>query len=244
MNSFFRRFFDPLGLSRRDNRSELMDDPSCDTQRLIRTVGQFEIINMLFTRSHYLATRYLIPQGVNARTRSLSVLDIGAGGGDFARGLSRWAERHGTHLEITCIDIDPRIVDFAREQCNGYSNITIEQGDIWSPELAKRRFDCVFANHFLHHIPDQSIPDVLSLLNSLAKEKLLINDTRRSQLAYTGYAIFSRLFLHNSFAAYDGLLSIRKGFSKRELTDHIAHAGLSNSLKVRTFFPGRVIVYK
>lgn len=244
MKPFFRRIFDPLRLSRRDNRSELMDDPSCDTKRLIRTVGQFEMINLLFTRSLHLATRYLIPQGEDNHSRSLSVLDIGAGGGDFARGLVRWAERHSIHLEITCIDLDPRIADFAREKCKGYSNITIEQGDIWSPELAKRTFDCVFANHFLHHIPDQSIPDALSLLNSLAQEKLLINDTRRSQLAYTGYAIFSRLFLHNSFAAYDGLLSIRKGFSKRELTDHIARAGLSNSLKVRTFFPGRVIVYK
>jgi hypothetical protein len=41
-----------------------------------------------------------------------------------------------------------------------------------------------------------------------AQKKMLINDTRRSPLAYAGYAVFSRLFLHKSLAAYDNPLSI------------------------------------
>lgn len=244
MKPLSQRILDPFGLSRRDSRAELMDDPSCDTKRLIRTVRQFALINVLFSRSLHLATRHLIPRGVDKPERPLSVLDIGAGGGDFARHLARWAQRHGLSLEITCIDLDSRIADYAREKSNGYRNITIEQGDLWSAAVAKRRFDCVFANHFLHHIPDPSIPAVLSLLNALAQRKLLINDIRRSPLTYAGFALFSRLFLHTSFAAGDGLLSIRKGFSKSELTGHIAQAGLSDTLTVRTVFPGRLIVYK
>ena len=49
---------------------------------------------------------------------------------------------------------------------------------------------------------------------------MLLVDLHRSRLAWIGFSLLGRLFLHRSFALEDGRLSICKSFSLRELEDY------------------------
>ncbi|THE10732.1 methyltransferase, partial [Kocuria rosea] len=94
-------------LSRRDAElRELMDDPCCDLVALRRTYARFDVVNSLVAGWAATYRRRIRPLAVPGRP--LTLLDVGAGGGDVARALARWAQRDGIDLRVTGIDPDAR----------------------------------------------------------------------------------------------------------------------------------------
>ena len=78
----------------------------------------------------------------------------------------------------------------------------------------------------------------------VAKRGLIVNDIHRSKAAYYGYGLFAALFLHRSFARYDGMLSIRKGFRPAELRILATQANLDDESQVDVthLSPSRLIL--
>ncbi len=246
-DSYFSRLIHSFvvpSMAVRCTKQEIMDDPACDTRALLKTLNHFTLINTLFSRSLYLVRRYFFDRCAVIPGRSVTVLDVGAGGGDFARSLNRWASGRGIPVQITCLDYDARIAAYAREHCASIDNIEVVAGDIRSEAFTHRRFDLVFANHFLHHIDSDKIPRTIALLNSMAERGFLINDLHRKPATYFGYSLFAAFFLPGSFAWYDGGLSIRRGFIRKELQEYITAAGLTGTLRVTDVFPGRLVIYR
>lgn len=205
-----------------------MDLPECDPKRLLATVRQFRLINRLFSRSLALLEETLVQPLLQSGLRDCSFLEPGAGGCDVPLRLVARCRRLGIRIRVTCLERDPRIVAFARERCRGVPEIRVEEGDALSPGVLDGH-DFVFANNFLHHLPE---PEIITFLTSLAAARprgFLINDLHRSLPAWLGYALFSSLFLHRSFARYDGLLSIRRGFRRSELEMLVRQSGLADT---------------
>jgi len=220
-----------------------MDDPSCSEPALLATVRQFALINRLFSRSLPIFLKYC-KEGLQTRRDSpIRVLDVGAGGGDFARDLCRWAQKKNISLEVTCLDNDPRIVAYTRDQCRDFKEIAVVKGNFFNTELLATPFAYVFANHFLHHIDSKDIPAALHRFEQLSTEAYLINDLSRSPRSYILYSLFASIFFPSSFAWYDGRLSIHKGFTKEELIRLTAKAKLKNTPRVQRELPGRLIIY-
>jgi hypothetical protein len=71
-----------------------------------------------------------------------------------------------------------------------------------------------------------------------------MNDLKRSVWSYIGYKIFAGLFLHRSFANYDGGLSILRGFRKGELESLVKDARVNTSTDVKECSPGRIFILK
>jgi len=213
-----------------------MDLPDSDPVRLERTLRQFSWINLLLTGARGLLERTVL-QDIRRRPGPCTLLDVGAGGAD----LALWLVRRAPSLRITCLDHDPRAVAYARRRCAGVERIRVQLGSAAElPSLS--RFDYVFANHFLHHLQDaQLAPTVAAMLRN-ARRLLVITDLLRSPASYFWYALFAAVFLHGSFAAYDGLLSIRRGFLPQELSALLACAAPESRLEVRREPPGRVVV--
>ncbi len=225
-----------------DTRSvepELMDSPTSDKKRLFRTLDQFELVNTFFTRMHGLLKRVILEEMCNQPHRTYSVADFGCGGGDCARWLARAADKLGLSVRITGIDADPRVVEYARKACSGFSRIDIVKGGL---ETLSRRFDYVYANHLLHHLPDPLVSKTLRLINDSSRRGFLVNDLRRSRWAYLGYTALSGVFLRNSFAFSDGRLSIRRGFTLHEVCEHVQEAGLQDYVEVKACVPARVVI--
>ena len=143
------------------------------------------------------------------------MLDIGSGGGDLARRLAAWAARDGYTLELTMSDPDARAYAYARNRAFPPNVRVLGQH---SAELlaANEQFDIVVSNHLLHHLNQEDLEGLCRDSQALASQLVIHNDIRRSDLAYLGFTL-SKLFFRGSFITDDGLRSIRRSYTKREL---------------------------
>jgi 2-polyprenyl-3-methyl-5-hydroxy-6-metoxy-1,4-benzoquinol methylase len=240
-------------LSSRRHEAELMDDPCSDPEGLRRTLRQFPLLNHLVSRSRYLLNRYVLADIRRRGVKTVRMLDVGAGGGDIARYLVRAAKGvAGAVVHVDCCEADPRVAAYARRACVGYPTISILERSVF--DLSGAPYDYVFSNHFLHHLSDTELAEFLAVSRRLCSGTLLCNDLERSRLSYTAYRAAAPLLLRRSFAAYDGALSIRRGFLRHELEEvlrrspwggHAGHAGFpeySGNIRVGRLEPGRLFV--
>ena len=196
---------------RNNTQLELMDNPDCDIVKLNNTYKNFELINQIFSSWRHIYINYVRP------LKPKSLLDIGCGGGDLARIIAKWAKQDSFDIQITAIDPNEQALAFARKQDNP-ANLQFLQAT--SSDLVKNKFsfDVVISNHLLHHLSAGAVLNLCTDSKRLAKKRVLHNDLRRSDLAYFGF-IFTYPFFLNSFVTPDGLLSIKRSFTRHELAD-------------------------
>ena len=203
----------PLVLRRRAaGLRERMDSPACDLDELRATYTRFGTVNRLFAGWNVLYRQVLRPRMEPGRAYTL--LDVGFGGGDISLALLKWAEQDGLRLCVTAIDPDPRAAAFA---CSlPPSKVRFEQTD--TAELVQRgaRFDFVTSNHLLHHLNESDLPTFLGECAELGAT-ILHNDIARADLAYVGFAALTGPFFRGSFITPDGLTSVRRSYTPKEL---------------------------
>lgn len=225
-----------IDLASRDiDARELMDDPDVDLRMLERTYERFSLVNAVVSRWKSVYRRDIRPR---ARRAPLRLLDVGAGGGDVSRALAAWARRDGLSVTVTALDADARAIRWARERGGG-----VEYRHAFTSELADagERFDVVISNHLLHHLVGDEFPSLLRDSVALAHDDGLVlhRDIARSTFAYWGFAVgtlpFARNLLAGSFIRDDGLTSIRRSYTAREIAA-IVPAGW----QVRQAFPSRL----
>lgn len=225
-----------INLTNRSSLQELMDEKECDTKKLLNTVKQFNLINFLFTRSRYLIKKHIISEMFLNTDKQYTFLDLGSGGCDIAVWLLKYCNKKKLKIDITCIDYEERIIKYARQKYTNYPEIKIIKDNIYNLDKIGK-FDFIFTNHFLHHFNDQQIPELIKIISNNTKKVFLLNDLKRSYSAYYFYTLFASIFLHNSFALYDGRLSIMKGFSKKEASDIIQNF---SNCQLKQYLPGRL----
>jgi 2-polyprenyl-3-methyl-5-hydroxy-6-metoxy-1,4-benzoquinol methylase len=219
-----------------------MDDPGCDPQLLARTFAHFKIINRTLTRRELVARRYILPLARLRAGQSCRIVDLGSGAGDFALWLALRLRREGITAEIICLDSDPRAVHYATQACRHERTIRCSQADILSANIASFQPHIIHANHVLHHLDDPHIHQLLRAVDNAAELGYVLNDTVRSPVAYAAYLLVASLLFRGSFARADGLLSIRKGFTRAEMAQHIRSAGIDGRAEVHAVWPGRIVV--
>lgn len=229
-----------VDLRHRLDAAERMDDPQADPARLRRTVGDFALLNRLFSSFMPLFRRHLLPTLLSDPDRVWTVLDVGSGGADLDRALVRLARRRGLRLRITALDADPRMTPWARELCADYPEITPVTGSVFDLDQLGD-FDLIVSNHTLHHLTYPQVRRAVDLCRRHARHGLLLNDLRRSWWAYLGYTFFTGLFLRRSFVFTDGRLSIRRGFTVAELERELA--GLEAPVRIGRAAPARIYLY-
>lgn len=216
-----------------------MDLPDADLTRLIRTIRQFKLLNMLFSSSRILIKRHFFSIMEQCPGQTYSLLDIGAGGCDIAVWAAKEARRRKILLNITALDTDKRIIPSAAAAIKNYPEIKLVHAS--AMDLAQMgQFDFIFSNHFLHHLEWKEIEDVVKLVRIHTVRAFIMNDLKRSQWAYLGYTIFAGLFMHNSLAFYDGRLSIRKGFLENELRALVNEKLSGLGIEVLKVLPARI----
>lgn len=205
----------PLLLNHRDTESmEWMDDPDCSTKELFNTYRQFSTINAMISGwKHIYRTR--IKPRVDSKN-SISVLDIGFGGGDIPLKLAKWARADNIKMEITAIETDPRAIQFV-DTIDTPNNISFEH--ISSSGLLKnrKRFDIVISNHLLHHLRPPEFDTLLAEAKKLSTKAVFFSDIERSDIGYVLFNLFARPVFRSSFITHDGLTSIKRSYTLQEL---------------------------
>ena len=227
-------------LASRSSMEELMDNPECSEKLLLRTVRQFASINRMVARYRLIFRRWILPDMLREPQRSYHLLDMGAGGCDIDAWMLHAARKHGLNLRITACDIDDRILRYARSAYGHVDGLSIRKLDLLAARPGKA-VDFVFANHFLHHLSSESILRLLDLWQAYVRLRMVFSDLERDRGSYLGYSALA-LFYRNSFARYDGLLSIRRGFNPLELEALARQALPGIAHQVHRLRPGRLVL--
>ena len=105
-----------------------MDDLDVQGPELEQTLSQIEFINR--TLGGYgpsldgLAA--LCPEG----EKTITVLDVGTGGGDTPRRMVDWGRRRGLDVRVTAIDLSETTVEYARARSTAYPEIDVRRVDL------------------------------------------------------------------------------------------------------------------
>lgn len=198
---------------------ELMDEPDADERMLGLTYDRFRIVNALVSRPGGVYRRDI---RARARRGPVRILDVGAGGGDLCRDLARRLRRDGLTADITALDADERAIRWAEAHDDGAG---IGYRCALADELVEEgaQFDVVLSNHVLHHLTDAELPQMLHDTRRLVGDTGVVvhHDIARAGAAYALFrgatAPFARTVLAGTFIREDGLISIRRSYTREEL---------------------------
>jgi len=216
-----------LSLSQRATEPELLDEGVPEAEA-IQSLADLRFVN------RWLGGRRSLLAAVLPHLQELpraSLLDVGCGSGDLPA-LVRGALRR-TPLTV---GVDIKLLHLQQAPA-GVERVV---ADVRSLPFAPSSFDVVTASLFLHHFDAPEIATVLRLLFGLARRALVVSDLRRALVPYAfGRATFPWLF-RSRVSVEDGLLSIRRAFTLRELQAAFAEAGIPDVVIVRRF-PYRLV---
>jgi 2-polyprenyl-3-methyl-5-hydroxy-6-metoxy-1,4-benzoquinol methylase len=225
----------PFFLSQRKLHSrEYMDDPECNREMLFNTYRQFAMINAAIAGWKRIYQTHIKPL-LNEVVQPCSLLDIGFGGGDIPLKLAKWAAEDGFLLHITAIDTDPRAMEYVKS-LSVPSNVTFLHCSAVELLSIGGKFDLVISNHLLHHLNPDELKQLLNQSKKLSKGKVLFNDIERNDIGYGLFSLITLPFPY-SFIREDGLISIKRSYTFRELKKHIPA-----DWEVRRQFPFRLLL--
>ncbi|MEX2350465.1 MAG: class I SAM-dependent methyltransferase [Flavobacteriaceae bacterium] len=201
----------------RTEEKEIMDDLSLHDAE-IKDV--FEDIN---TVNHYLGGNKITLNGIQQliknipKGKEITITDLGCGDGEMLAYCARYARKYKHNFKLSGIDINPQIIEEAKEKMKNFPEITFINEDVYSKEFAKNKVDIFLCTLTLHHFDDNQIENLLATLSNQARLGIVINDLHRNKLAYGLFKMFSSFFLKTKIAKNDGLVSILRGFKRKEL---------------------------
>ncbi len=209
-------------LSRHIDEPELMDNPAVPYADLETALDELGQINRWL--GGYRTTRAGIQRLLETLPdhRSVSVLDVAAGGTDLAAVL----DPLGRKFEVTSLDINPLMGEYARRHGHNAANVV---GSALSLQYPDRSFDIVHISLFLHHCTDDAIINLLRNAARIASIGVVVNDLERNVLALSGISLLTSLFSRSPIVRNDAKVSVRRAFTRRELDSLVsrAHVGVS-----------------
>ncbi|HEV8051573.1 MAG TPA: methyltransferase domain-containing protein [Parachlamydiaceae bacterium] len=152
-----------------------------------------------------------------------SIIDIGCGGGQFAIQLGQ----EFPDAAIMGIDISSQAIEFSKTRLSetNVKNVQFKHStDLRT--IGSNSFDIVTSTLVCHHLNDEQLIDFLKQSYRISKQAVVINDLHRHWLAYYGFALIATLFFPNRLIYHDGLLSIKRAFSKQEWMDYLKAADI------------------
>lgn len=215
-----------ISLQTRSAEVEIMDDLDCHGEVVNQTLRELEVINRLLGGDH--VTIDGIRKLVTEKDRSYSIADCGCGGGDLAIKIVKWARRNGVKLNVEGIDANPHIIEFARENCKNFEEVSFEAVNVFSREFQTKRYDIVTATLFVHHFSDDQLVELFRSMKTQARVGVVINDIHRHRFSYLSIKWLTALFSRSAMVRFDAPLSVRRAFKKHELIDILKKAGIGN----------------
>jgi SAM-dependent methyltransferase len=149
------------------------------------------------------------------------VLDLGAGGGDIIAFVVKKAREQNVTLVPVTLDRHRSAASLCRDR-----GIPTLVADAWALPLAPRSVDVVIVSQLLHHFRRDAGVRLLRDLAPLVRRGIVVADLRRAHAAAVGIWLAGLALGFHSVTRRDGFTSVRRGFTRRELSDLLRSAGL------------------
>jgi 2-polyprenyl-3-methyl-5-hydroxy-6-metoxy-1,4-benzoquinol methylase len=222
---------------------ELMDDLTLANDALRQNLDELETINTwlggyapVLDALQRLKSRF--PAG-----RPLRLADLGSGGGDTLRHVARWARKNSVAVELTGVDANQFMLEYATAKSREYPEIRYRQFDIFSPEFQARPYDVLTCSLFCHHFTNKELVLLLWQWQQQAGVAVVINDLHRHWLAYHSIKWLTRLLGGSYLVRHDAPLSVARAFRRQDWVALLARAGIARyELRWRWAFRWQVII--
>ncbi len=171
--------------------------------------------------------------------RPFTILDAATGSADQPVAVVKLARRLGVPVRVTGIDINRKMLRFAREETRAYPEIDFVQCNIHSLPFRKGSFDLVINCLSLHHFEREDAVELMRAFSYLGRKGFIVNDLHRSRVAHAFIFVLTRLLTKNRLTRYDAPVSVMNAFTPDEMAAMAREAGLQNAI-VHRHFPYRL----
>jgi len=162
------------------------------------------------------------------KSNEITIVDVGCGNGDMLRTLAEYGIKNQLNFQLTGIDANAFTINHAKELSSNYPNINYRCEDVFSQDFADLKYEIVLCTLTLHHFKDDEILKLMNIFNANSRVGIVINDLHRSALAYRLFQALCSVFKLNAMSREDGLVSILRGFKKKELVYFSKKLNLKN----------------
>jgi SAM-dependent methyltransferase len=198
-----------LNFSTRSLQKELLDADNIPSDDLALNMKELNIINT------YLGGHAITLHGFKklvGKRITVSVLEIGCGGGDNLKAIENYCKKNDILIELIGIDISQYILAYAIAQNNNLQTICNDYKHV----ILHSKPDIIFSSLFCHHFSDEELITQLQWMHSNANLGFFINDLHRHAVAYYTIKIITRIFSSSYLVKHDAPLSVARGFTKIE----------------------------
>lgn len=203
-----------IDISARNTQKELMDDFQGSALELEAVLTDINRVNRLLGGIQITSDAvFMLIQ--EYPKKSYTILDVGCSDGDMLRKLALKARNNNITMNFVGLDLNEQALDIAQRKSKEFPEITYRNQDVFT--LQDIEVDIVITTLTLHHFSDAQIPIFLQRFTKMAHIGIIINDLHRSRWAYYLFRAFSVIFIKTNMAKHDGLISILRGFKKKEL---------------------------
>ena len=234
-----------FGLTRRDLRPELLDQPGVPEEVHYGALSDLKRVNSI-CRTGSIAWKTLAPLARSTDSRPLEVLDLACGGGDVLLDLRRRAARTGTVLKLTGCDMSETAIDYARRRASADDanrsdlEIDFRVCDVFE-NFPRERFDVVMCSLFLHHLDEDRAITLLKIMSRAARRLVFVNDLIRCGWGYAAAQVVLRLMTRNHIVLADGPQSVAGAFTLPEVRELVRKAGIADA-RLRKIWPYRFLL--
>lgn len=212
----------------RSEKQEIMDDPNLDLLTLKDVFIDINKVNTIL--NGYAVTLKAIEKMLDTHPQnSYTLMDLGCGDGDMLKQIAHYFKARTASLNLIGIDLNENAIKIATENCKAFPNISFLRQDVLTWDTDAPSCDILLCTLTMHHFSEEEISIFLKKIIQLPRIGIIINDLQRSKLSYFLFKVFSTVFIRTDIAKYDGLLSIKRAFTKLELIayskefPHITH---------------------
>lgn len=225
---------------KRSELLEIMDQPNLAVTDIDYALQDIAVVNK-YLGGYSVILKAL--EQLNWLGESLSILDVGSGGGDTLRAITEWSKRKNINVILTGIDINPVMTKYASEQSKMYSNIEFKTFDVFDEALLEKKFDVVMSNLFCHHFDKEDLVRLIIRMKELSKSYILINDIHRHWFAYYSIKFITKVFSKSYIVKFDAPLSVARSLNKSEWLETMHLAGIHNyKIKWRWAWRWQIII--
>ena len=212
--------------SHRSYEPELLDAPNIPKELLFKNLRELDVVNRLL--GGHAITLAGIKKLVVDKAKAYRIVDIGCGGGDAMKQIAKWANTNQFVVELIGVDMNADAIQFMKEECKEFSNITGIVSDYRDYLKSNTDVDIVHCSLFCHHLKDDELIELFQYMKQYAKVGFIINDLQRHWFAYYSIKFLTRILNGSALIKNDAPLSVLRGFRKKELNELLEKAGVNN----------------
>eukprot|EP01080_Neovahlkampfia_damariscottae_P006320 gene6320-10327_t len=194
----------------------------------------YDNITDMGTISKYLGAHYAqLSEFFKIEKKIESILDFGCGAGSFSLILSNYFKK----TKIVGVDTNKNAIEFANSRLSELNEDTNVEFKVSNQnELVEKEnsYDIVTCSMVCHHIPrDDQISQFLKDSISVSKQFVIIRDLERDPFSILAFKYILTPIFTNKLTIADGLLSIRRSFTREEWLNYLIGIGLNeNEFKI------------